>query len=240
MTYYTVYQTTNEITNQIYVGTHRTQNPNDSYMGSGTRLLNSISKYGVENFSKTVLHIYESSEEMFSKEGDIVNQEFLDREDTLNIRLGGFGGFDHINTPERVFSDETRMKLSKASKGKVIPQEMRERISKTLTGRTLPKHQIENLKRYYEVNGHPWDGRKHKESSKAKMSESHMGKILSDETRKKMSRSRLGNKSAIRKTTSINGVIYETAKEASKKLGIKYPTLKARIYSKNYPEYFYI
>jgi len=139
MTYYTVYQTTNKITKEIYVGTHKTLNPDDNYLGSGTRLLNSLKKYGEENFEKNVLHIFETSKEMFEKESEIVNQSFLDRLDTLNIRLGGFGGFDHINNPERIFSEETRMKLSKANKGKIIPQEMRERISKTLTGRNLPR-----------------------------------------------------------------------------------------------------
>jgi len=31
MTYYTIYQTTNLITNKIYIGLHVTKNPMDSY-----------------------------------------------------------------------------------------------------------------------------------------------------------------------------------------------------------------
>jgi hypothetical protein len=34
---------------------------------------------------------------MYAREKEVVTDEFLMREDTYNLRRGGFGGFDHIN-----------------------------------------------------------------------------------------------------------------------------------------------
>ena len=37
---------------------------------------------------------------MNSKEAELVNEEFLKRDDVYNIKLGGEGGFDFINFNE--------------------------------------------------------------------------------------------------------------------------------------------
>ena len=38
----------------------------------------------------------------------------------------------------------------------------------------------------------------------------------------------------------IDGVFFETIKEASQKLNIKYQTLLYRVHSKNYPNYYFL
>jgi hypothetical protein len=93
--FHIVYQTTNIINKMIYIGAHSTDLLEDGYLGSGHRLNLSIEKYGVKSFERTILHIFESPLEMFKKEAEIVNSDFLKRSDVYNIVEGGFGGYNN-------------------------------------------------------------------------------------------------------------------------------------------------
>lgn len=65
--------------------------------GSGLRIKRAIEKYGIENFIKTILFECSSKEEMNKKEAEIVNEDFIARDDVYNIKLGGEGGWDEVN-----------------------------------------------------------------------------------------------------------------------------------------------
>lgn len=89
--YYTVYKTTNLINGRIYIGVHKTKNPNDNYLGSNKILQDAIKKYGKQNFKKDVLFIFDNEKDMWDKERELVNEEFISRNDTYNIGIGGIG-----------------------------------------------------------------------------------------------------------------------------------------------------
>jgi hypothetical protein len=97
MKYYIIYQITNIVNGKIYAGAHETSDLADQYMGSGTNILRAIKKYGISNFKKDILFLCENAEQMYKKENEIVNSEFLTRTDVYNIKEGGLGGWSHIN-----------------------------------------------------------------------------------------------------------------------------------------------
>jgi len=126
---YTVYKTTNLVNGKIYVGVHKTNNPNDSYLGSGKALKLAVAKYGQESFKKDILFEFSDREEAFSKESEIVTEKFTNREDTYNIKVGGFGGWH-----KREMTPELRIKLSTGKKGKPVSKSTRLKMSKSMTG----------------------------------------------------------------------------------------------------------
>lgn len=101
---YIVYQTINIVNNKIYIGWHKTKDPNvfDGYIGNGVNInypstyMNpkwpfqyAVKKYGTNKFKRSVLYIFDTAEEALLKERELVNEDFVKRSDTYNLILGG-------------------------------------------------------------------------------------------------------------------------------------------------------
>lgn len=116
---YIVYCTTNLINNKIYIGVHKTENPDifdgyigcsvkctmpSTYMNPKTAFQCAVKKYGPKNFKRTILYIYNTAEEAYNKEKEIVNEDFIKLDTNYNMILGG--GFDRPTDPINQFNDE--------------------------------------------------------------------------------------------------------------------------------------
>lgn len=165
--YYYVYRITNKIDGKFYIGVHKTTNLNDGYMGSGVILKRAISTYGQQNFHKEILEFFDSYEDALEREFQLVDEEFLLREDTYNIRRGGTGGFDYINknglnylSNNKLFadqnyfygkkhSDETKRKIANKTsyykKGISLTEAHKNQISESLTGKEFTQERKDNI-----------------------------------------------------------------------------------------------
>ena len=85
---------------------HTTENPDifDGYLGRGfflnrTHYLTNpvapfhyaLIKHGIANFQRETLYVFNNEEEAYNKESEIVTEEFIKRDDTYNVSLGGKG-----------------------------------------------------------------------------------------------------------------------------------------------------
>lgn len=183
--FYTVYRVINKLTGKVYIGTHKTRNLDDLYMGSGKYLKRSIEKHGLENFTREILHVFETPEEMFAKEAELVNEDFLANENTYNLKLGGEGGWDHQN----LNSDIQRAKNLKSQKRQReldIQDPSRVERRKTRASELFKKlHEEGKLKPY------DWTGKTHSEETKKKMSKSKSGQIPWNKGKTKFNDTRL-------------------------------------------------
>lgn len=91
-TIYIVYKTINTINDKFYIGVHKQQGDKfDHYLGSGTIINKAIKKYGSKHFIRETLHTFDTPEEAFNKEAEIVTPEMLLQENNYNALIGGNG-----------------------------------------------------------------------------------------------------------------------------------------------------
>lgn len=83
------YKITNNINNHFYYGIHSTDNLDDGYMGSGTRLNMAYKKYGMDNFTKEILKYFETRKEAAEYEEEMVTESLILDDNCYNIIKGG-------------------------------------------------------------------------------------------------------------------------------------------------------
>jgi hypothetical protein len=217
-----LYRTTNLVNSKIYVGVHKLSNTSKSkcYIGSGDALQLAVKRYGRKNFVRITLAKFSCSDDAYFAEAEMVTEDFVKREDTYNISLGGRGG---VNLTEEMkakmraskkgqqtrlgkkHTEETKSKLRAASTGRIVSEETRWKISLAGKGR---KHTNETKAKMSEIaKNRPFTdemkdrivylasinkGRIHTPQSRAKMSAFQKGKVTSEETKAKISAATMG------------------------------------------------
>ena len=110
---YIVYLTTNLVNKKIYIGVHKTENPDifDGYLGNGVNINDrhtykfsktpfeaAVNKYGPSKFIRQTLKVFDNLEDALDLERWLVCPEFIARKDTYNISLGG--GIPPVNNKQ--------------------------------------------------------------------------------------------------------------------------------------------
>lgn len=164
-----VYLIENVLNGKIYVGKHSTQDLDDGYMGSGKLLTRAISKYGVENFRKNIIAMFDSEAEALQLESEIVDEEFVQRVDTYNMTEGGLGGWQAFNK----HADPTHQRDVRSRGGKASWKKMR---SDPTTNAALEAMLAKGRKSAHERGSchfPDWTGRRHTEESKRKIGQAN-------------------------------------------------------------------
>jgi len=107
-----IYITTNMIDGKRYIGQKNFRKGWEVYLGSGKHFKRAIKKYGKENFSREIIAIAYSKEELDKLEIEFIKlHNAVESDDYYNLCDGGIGttGFTH--------SEETKQKQSEANKG---------------------------------------------------------------------------------------------------------------------------
>jgi group I intron endonuclease len=223
-----IYKITNTITNKEYIGQRKlrkNKNPDtDNYMGSGTYIKKSILKYGIENFKKEII----KNDINCQTSANIFEIIYIKKYNTIapcgyNLTKGGssLNGYHHTN--------ETRKKMSKASKGRkksiehtiknseshkgqIVSDETREKISKKLKGICKPAMSNE---------------------TKEKISKKLKGTKLSTETKEKISiglfKLNKGNKIEICNIKTSEKIIFKNQQLCSEFFELDFRTIRKYI-----------
>jgi group I intron endonuclease len=152
---------TNKINGKKYLGKHSTMDIYDSYMGSGKLIRFAIDKYGIQNFEKEILFMFDNKKDMETKEKELVNEAVIQGDEFYNLAPGGQGG-DMLK-----FADEERKKLKS------------ERISLKIKGKPkTPEHRKAISLFHADISGknNPMYGKPHKESTKEKIREKSLNR----------------------------------------------------------------
>lgn len=177
-----VYQTKNLINGKTYIGVRCTNNLNDGYIGCGVysqesamkgverdikegykgRFKQAVVKYGYNNFKREILSFFDTAEEAYEEEAWLVDEEWVRREDTYNVSLGGIGGhmgYGRLNHKYRgdiyIFNKETKEFIGvyeSATQIKLNLGHNQARISKCLKGESSGHKEF-----FYTRNPDKWE-----------------------------------------------------------------------------------
>lgn len=160
-----IYKTTCLINGKIYIGQHEVHSLKKLdtwYLGSGKLLLNAISKYGKENFKRSIICKVHTQ-----KKANELEEFFIKKYNSTDLDIGYniLSGSPYENHPLKV--PEIRERVAEANRGKVWSDEVKEKISKSVSNTMT-------------------------EERRKLISRQHKGKVISKETKEKMSKSLKG------------------------------------------------
>lgn len=199
MPYGYIYLITNQVNNKRYVGATRGTIYNrwkghlkQSKLKKQKVLHTAIIKYGSENFCIEEITTASSKEELFSLETFYIAAFGTKSPKGYNLTSGGEG----LNEPtdevrakmkaaKQNISLETRQKMSASARKKILSEEHKENLRLAASKRIITPE----LSAAYNTASKNWTGRRHSLESRAKMSLSHKGKVLTEQHKENIRKS---------------------------------------------------
>lgn len=134
MKFYCIYCISNLINGKTYIGQHKTENLCDKYMGSGKILHVAYKKYGLSNFTKTILAVAGTKKIIDILEKFYIQFYRRQGKAEYNVASGGTSGQDG-----RKHTAIEKIKIAQASsehwKREGYKEKVGEKISESLTGK---------------------------------------------------------------------------------------------------------
>jgi group I intron endonuclease len=174
-----IYKATNLVNSKVYIGLttetleqRKSRHLRDAFNQDSNLVFHmALRKYGKDNFQWEIIDDVATNEsELKEKEIYYISlyKSYIhaDKSNGYNMTMGGEGTFGYSH------SEETRLKMSEAKKGRIITEESRLKMSIARKGRKIT------------------------DKTKKKMSDSSKGKIHTDDTKKKLSNIRIKNESS--------------------------------------------
>ena len=193
-------------------------------------LQNAWKKYGENNFS------FEIIEECKEEDLFLLEQKYLDKSPEYNIGKHASGGDNLSKNPNKIKITQNIKEGSKKWRDNLSIEERKEKLSKPMEknpnwkgGISICYCKICGIK----VSQNAEYCRDHIVYDRAKEKNAFYGKTHSEEVKKSISEKNKGKKPTNMRQVIIDGIIYESLSEASKKTGIPSPTILWRINSKN-------
>ena len=174
-THYLIYKIININNGRYYIGQHKTLNPLDDYMGSGTFIERAIKNEGIEFFVKIILEDYDNFDKMNLREKELVQLSdcWPTNQKSYNLIEGGNG---QLTDDIKKKISETLKKSGKVS-GKNNPmfgykwsEEQRKHQSDVMTGRKVSDEFREFCRQRYSGEGNPMFGKHHSIETRQKLS----------------------------------------------------------------------
>lgn len=127
-----IYITTNTVNGKKYIGQtsfKRGDTRNSNYLGSGKYLKEALRKHGIENFTREVIFIAQSFEDL-----NWAEKHFIQQHDAVNSRNYynvSPGGRASLGFTGKKHTQERNQKLSNKLKGHTVSDKVRSIVSKT-------------------------------------------------------------------------------------------------------------
>ena len=227
-----IYKTTNLTNGKVYIGKSE-KDFNREYLGSGVLLSKAIKKYGKENFKVELIETCNTIEDLNNREKFWITENI--GKDCYNIAEGGTGGWTIKNYNSKQLK-KYKLKLSIAGKNREpMSDETRKKLSDANSGRFEGDAEVisNTIKKLWKDPNSIYNSLEYRK----RLSDASKKRKWTDETKRKISESRLGSKNWSATKIGVDDVIYETIKECAEEYKISPTAVSKRCKSKNFPNW---